>query len=92
MQAPNPNPSLFFVFDFIRNTHRTLKSIDAEKFRTGDRDARAQAQEVMGRNAFANTLVGDTSGKLALLTGGDPTDPVDFGDEIRSRARAVVQG
>ena len=46
----------------------------------------------MGRNAFANTLVGDTSGKLALLTGGDPTDPVDFGDEIRSRARAVVQG
>lgn len=91
MQAPSPHPSLFFVFDFIRNTHRTLKSIDFEKFRSGDRDARVAAQEVMGRNAFANTLVSDTSGKLALLTGGDPTNPVDFGDAIREKANAVVE-
>lgn len=46
----------------------------------------------MGRNSFADTLVNDRSGKLALLTGGDPTNPVDFGDEIRNKAKDVAEG
>lgn len=91
MQPPAPNPSIFFVFDFIRNTHRNLKGIDADKFRSGDGEARQQAQEVLERNQFAYTIVSDTSGKLALMTGGDPRNPVDFGDTIREKARALTE-
>lgn len=90
MQPPSPNPSLFFLFDFIRNTHRTLKNIDFQKFASGDPSARQEAQEVMGRNQFANSIVGDRSGRLAMLTGGDPSNPVDFGDEIRAKAGELV--
>ncbi|BCR91571.1 uncharacterized protein ACHE_70414A [Aspergillus chevalieri] len=91
MQPPATHPTIFFLFDFVRTTHRTLKSIDAEKFRTGDNEAREQAQEVLSRNQFANMLVSDRSGKLALMTGGDPTNPLDFGDDIRGKARALTE-
>lgn len=91
MQPPATHPTLFFLFDFVRTTHRTLKSIDAEKFRTGDSEARSQAQEVVSRNQFANMLVSDQTGKLALMTGGDPTNPLDFGDEIREKARILTE-
>ncbi|KAF4166473.1 hypothetical protein CNMCM6936_006437 [Aspergillus lentulus] len=50
------------------------------------------AQDVLGRNNFTNTLVNDTTGKLALMTGGDPNNPVDFGEEIREKAKALVEG
>ncbi|KAF7173577.1 hypothetical protein CNMCM6106_007633 [Aspergillus hiratsukae] len=60
-----------------------------DKFNAGDANARSQAQDVLGRNNFTNTLVNDTTGKLALMTGGDPTNPVDFGEEIREKAKAI---
>lgn len=91
MQPPTPNPTMFFTFDFLRNTHRQLRDIDADKFLAGDRAARGAAQEVLGRIQFANTLVNDRSGKLALLTGGDPNQGVDFGDEIRRLAGGLVE-
>lgn len=91
MQPPSVNSTAFFLFDFIRNTHRLFKSIDAEKFQSSVREDRDKAQEVLERNQFANLLVSDTTGKLALMTGGDPRNPVDFGDEIRQRARALVE-
>lgn len=91
MQPPNTHPTVFFLFDFIRNTHRELKQIDLDKFQAGDADARSQAQDVLGRNNFAHVLVNDTTGKLALMTGGDPTNPVDFGDEIRVKARELTE-
>lgn len=91
MQPPNPHPTLFFVFDFIRNTHRSLKSIDAGQFAAGDAEARNAAQEVLGRNQFAYTIVSDESGRLAMMTGADPSDPVDFGGIIRERARGLTE-
>ncbi|KAF7131011.1 hypothetical protein CNMCM5793_003946 [Aspergillus hiratsukae] len=91
MQPPNTHPTLFFLFDFVRNTHRELLDIDMDKFNAGDANARSQAQDVLGRNNFTNTLVNDTTGKLALMTGGDPTNPVDFGEEIREKAKALVE-
>lgn len=63
MQPPCVDRTLSFVSDFIRNSHRALKNIDFDKFRSGDPDARAVAEEVMDRNAFTNALVSDTSGK-----------------------------
>ena len=91
MQPPSVNPTAFFLYDFVRNTHTTFKNIDAEKFRSGDRQARDQAQDVFQRNAFANTLANDRSGKLALMTGGDPVNPVAFGDDIRQKTKALVE-
>ena len=91
MQPPTPNPTIFFTFDFLRNTHRQLRDIDADKFLAGDRAARGAAQEVLGRIQFANTLVNDRSGKLALLTGGDPNQGVDFGDKMRRLAGGLVE-
>jgi hypothetical protein len=91
MQPPDTHPTLFFLFDFIRNTHKQLKSIDASKLREGgDADTQNSVAEVIGRNKFAKTLIEDTSGKLALLTGGDPGKPLDFGEEIREKAKVLA--
>ncbi|KAL2009137.1 hypothetical protein VTN00DRAFT_7331 [Thermoascus crustaceus] len=89
MQPPNAHPTVFFLFDFVRNTHRTLKSIDAEKLRAGDSESRQKANDVIGRNHFTNILVNDSTGKLALMTGGDPQNPVDFGPDIKAKAQAL---
>lgn len=92
MQAPQgaqPHPTLFFLLDFIRNTRRTLQAIDQEKLHAGDSESVAKAKDVTSRNMFTLVLVKDTSGKLALMTGGDPSDPIDFGDDIREKAEAL---
>ena len=90
MQPPSVNPTVFFLFDFVRNTHRLFKSIDVDGFKAGQRAARDKLQEVKSRNQFANILVNDSTGKLALMTGGDPANPVDFGDDIRQKAKALI--
>lgn len=91
MQPPDTHPTLFFLFDFIRNTRKELKSIDLDKLRAGDAESKKQVTDVMGRNSFTNVLINDTSGKLALLTGGDPGRPVDFGEEIKEKAKVLTE-
>ncbi|GAD92244.1 conserved hypothetical protein [Paecilomyces variotii No. 5] len=91
MQPPNVNPTIFFLFDFVRNTHRQLKTIDVDKLRAGDKAARQQVTEVLARNRFANELISDKSGKLAMMTGDDPRNPVDLGPDIRAKAQALLQ-
>jgi hypothetical protein len=90
MQPPNTHPTIFFMFDFIRNTHNQLLSIDLDKLRTGDAEAKKQATDVVGRNQFTNILINDSTGKLALMTGGDPANPVDFGPDIKTKAQALL--
>ena len=90
MQPPEPNRSVLFVYDFIRNTHRNLKCIDFEGFRAGDISAHKQAKEILGRNRFACTIVYDTTGGLGFLTGSDPNVQIDFGDEIRTKVKALA--
>ncbi|CRG82913.1 hypothetical protein PISL3812_00260 [Talaromyces islandicus] len=90
MQPPDTHPTLFFLFDFIRNTHKQVQSIDPAKLRDGDANTKNSVAEVVGRNRFAKTLIDDRTGKLALLTGGDPGRPVDFGEEIREKARVLA--
>ncbi|KAL1963785.1 hypothetical protein VTN77DRAFT_7851 [Rasamsonia byssochlamydoides] len=90
MQPPNTHPAIFFMFDFIRNTHNQLLSIDADKLRAGDAEAKRQLTDVIGRNRFTNILINDTTGKLALMTGGDPRNPVDFGADIKAKAQALL--
>lgn len=78
--------------DFVRNTHQVLKGIDAQKYAAGDQGAREQVQEVIGRNQFACVLLNDSSGKLSLMTGSDPNNPVDFGANVKAKARALTEG
>ncbi|KAJ5864701.1 uncharacterized protein N7529_006617 [Penicillium soppii] len=85
-QPPNTNPTIFFVYDFVRNTHNQLKKVDAAKFAAGDSAAVGVVNEARGRNNFASLLINDTSGKMALMTGGDPSNPADFGAEVKARA------
>lgn len=75
--------------DFVRNTHQVL---NAQKYAAGEQAAREQVQEVVGRNQFACVLLNDSSGKLSLMTGSDPNDPVDFGPNIKAKARALMEG
>lgn len=91
MQPPNTHPTIFFMFDFIRNTHNALLAIDADKLRAGDKEAKRQASDVISRNHFTNLLIDDPTGKLALMTGGDPRNPVDFGPDIKAKAQALLE-
>ncbi|KAJ5334873.1 hypothetical protein N7452_007276 [Penicillium brevicompactum] len=68
-QPPNTNPSIFFSYDFIRNTYNQLKQVDPAKYAAGDKAAQDAVQEIIGRNSFASILVNDTSGKVAMITG-----------------------
>lgn len=92
MQPPATHPTIFFLMDFVRNTHQVLKRVDAQKYAAGEQAAREQVQEVVGRNQFACMLLNDSSGKLSLMTGSDPNNPVDFGPNVKAKARALMEG
>ena len=49
MQPPDTHPTLFFLFDFIRNTRKELRAIDIQKLRAGDEEAKKQLIDVIGR-------------------------------------------
>ncbi|KAJ9304953.1 hypothetical protein DTO217A2_5606 [Paecilomyces variotii] len=59
--------------------------------RAGDTTARQQVTEVLARNRFANELINDKTGKLAMMTGDDPRNPVDLGPDIKAKAQALLQ-
>ncbi|KAJ5377452.1 uncharacterized protein N7496_004861 [Penicillium cataractarum] len=88
--SPVPNPTAFFLFDFVKNTYNTLQTIDAARYASGDRQALDAIQEVTGRNQFTSVLINDSSGKLALMTGGDPSRPFDFGATIKAKAKELA--
>ena len=88
---PNRHPTIYFLYDFVRNTHNQLKAVDANKYAAGDSAAKKAVDEIEGRNGFAKMLVNDTSGKLSMLTGGDPSNPADFGPEIKAKALNLTQ-
>ncbi|CDM31911.1 unnamed protein product [Penicillium roqueforti FM164] len=88
---PNRHPTIYFLYDFVRNSHNRLQAVDPNKYAAGDNAAKVAVDEIDGRNMFANTLVNDTTGKLAMLTGGDPSNPVDFGPQIKAKALILIQ-
>lgn len=90
MQPPDTHPTLFFLFDFIRNTRKELRAIDVQRLREGDAEAKKQIIDVIGRNGFASALINDTSGRLAIMTGGDPGNPVDFGPDIKEKIKVLA--
>ncbi|KAJ5680874.1 hypothetical protein N7536_012013 [Penicillium majusculum] len=90
-QPPSTHPTIFFLYDFVRNSHNQLKAVDAEKYAAGDNAAKTAVNEIEGRNAFTNMLINDKSRKLSMMTGGDPSNPADFGPEIKNKALILTQ-
>ncbi|KAJ5816400.1 hypothetical protein N7447_008633 [Penicillium robsamsonii] len=90
-RPPNTHPTIFFLYDFVRNSFNQLMAVDADKYAAGDSGAKTTVDEVEGRNGFANMLINDTSGKLSMMTGGNPSNPADFGAEIKAKALALTQ-
>jgi hypothetical protein len=45
----------------------------------------------MGRNGFASMLTDDKTGKLAMLTRADPSNPVDFGEDVKAKTKIMAQ-
>ncbi|KAJ5124217.1 uncharacterized protein N7515_008042 [Penicillium bovifimosum] len=90
-QPPNRNPTIFFTYDFIKNTYNQIKDLDADKFAAGDPAIKSAVAEADGRNTFATLLIHDGSGKLAAMTGADPSDRPDFGPEIKTKVSALAQ-
>lgn len=91
MQPPETHPTVFFLMDFARNTQKVLRGIDAQKYAAGDQAALEQMQEVVGRSSFTCMLLTDQSGKVAIMTGADPNNPVDFGPNIKAKGRALTE-
>ncbi|KAE8151890.1 hypothetical protein BDV25DRAFT_151931 [Aspergillus avenaceus] len=83
------HPTVFYVFDFVRNSHNKLKAIDANKLQAGDRAAKEEMSDIVGRNALAEGLCsgeGPMAQMMAMMGGGS----VDFGPEVREKLRAVT--
>ncbi|KAI2786422.1 hypothetical protein POX_g08807 [Penicillium oxalicum] len=91
MAGPNPHSTIFFLCDFVKNSHKMLKSVDAEKYAAGNKQARDTIQEVVGRNQFAILLANDTTGQLAAMTAQDPSDRVDLGPTIKAKAKELAE-
>ncbi|CAI7665689.1 hypothetical protein N7533_000891 [Penicillium manginii] len=90
-QPPTPNPTIFFTYDFVRNTYNQLKAIDAAKYAAGDQVAQEAVTEVIGRNGFTHALISDTSGKMSIMMGGGPgSGPPNFGPEIKTKSEELV--
>ncbi|KAJ5555103.1 hypothetical protein N7535_007548 [Penicillium sp. DV-2018c] len=87
---PNKHPTIFFLYDFVRNTFNQIKNIDPAKFAAGDRAAKSAVAEADGRNSFASMLINDKGGQVAKMTGADPSNPADFGEDIKAKARALA--
>ncbi|KAJ5780489.1 hypothetical protein N7457_005649 [Penicillium paradoxum] len=90
-QPPNAHPTVFFLYDFVRTSNNQLKVIDADKYAANDIATKNAVGEIEGRNKFAAMLINDTSGKLAMMTGANPTIPADLGAEIKAKARALTE-
>ena len=75
---PKPQQTLYFMWDFIQRSRHMLQNLPSNKGKADE-----QLQDVMGRCLYTEILINDTTGKLAIMTGADPKNPVDFGDDVR---------
>lgn len=66
-----------------------MRELPNTKQEKGEKAAESQWSDAVGRCVFTKILVNDTTGKLALMTGADPSNPLDFGDEVKRRAEEV---
>ncbi|KAI9785248.1 MAG: hypothetical protein M1816_000496 [Peltula sp. TS41687] len=83
------SPTIYFTWDFVQRSRHMLRELPKVRRDQGQRAAKEQFADAVGRCIFGKILINDTTGKLALMTGGDPSQPVDFGDEVKRKADQV---
>ncbi|KAK8909034.1 hypothetical protein QC760_003372 [Botrytis cinerea] len=99
----NPNPSIHFLWDFVKRGEYMLLEYDtilngrplqhADQFRqgppgTGENAALKVFQEVCGRTMMLNMIVTDTTGRMAMMMGSSGPS-VDYGDNVRQAVKAL---
>ncbi|KAK6612061.1 hypothetical protein H4I96_01274 [Botrytis cinerea] len=99
----NPNPSIHFLWDFVKRGEYMLLEYDtilngrplqhADQFRqgppgTGENAALKVFQEVCGRTMMLNMIVTDTTGRMAMMMGSSGPS-VDYGDDVRQVVKAL---
>lgn len=68
-----------------------LRTLPETLAKDGKRAADDAFFDVAGRTIYTQILIDDKSPKLTMMTGGDPKNVFDFGDEIKLRAKEVVE-
>ncbi|KAF1980698.1 hypothetical protein K402DRAFT_399210 [Aulographum hederae CBS 113979] len=76
---------LFYMTAFVVRTRSMLTKLHI----TSDAHKHALKQDVMSRCMLQNLLCHDTTGKLDMMSHEDPSNPIDFGDEIREKSKAA---
>ena len=75
---PKPQQTLFFMWDFVQRSRHMLQNLPSNK-----RKAEEQFDDVVGRCIYTKVLISDSNDMLAMMTGVDPKNAVDFGDDVR---------
>ncbi|KAI9818209.1 MAG: hypothetical protein M1827_000834 [Pycnora praestabilis] len=89
MQPPHAHKTIYYIWDFVQRSRHMLNQLDPAKIDTRDNAEVEDFQDILGRCAFAETLINDDSGRLTMMTGGDPSRPFDFGADVKTKARAL---
>ncbi|KAI9748888.1 MAG: hypothetical protein M1815_002883 [Lichina confinis] len=75
---PKPQQTLFFMWDFVQRSRHMLQNLPSNK-----RKAEEQFDDVVGRCIYTKVLISDSNDMLAMMTGVDPKNAVDFCDDVR---------
>lgn len=89
MTQQGRNPTIYFTWDFVQRSRQMLRDLPKVQLEQGRRAAKEQYSDAIQRTIFSKILINDTTGKLAIMTGGDPRNPVDFGDAVKQKAEEV---
>ncbi|KAI9840811.1 MAG: hypothetical protein M1837_001284 [Sclerophora amabilis] len=87
---PQPNKVLYFMWDFVNRSRQMLRDLPTVRQEKGQAAAAEQLTDVVGRCSFSKMLMDDAEGKMGMMMGGDPRNPLDFGDPVRVKAKEVV--
>lgn len=80
------NMTLHYVGDFLNRSKTMLQGLP----RLPEAEQAECYTDVLGRCTLTKILVTDTTGKTAMMTGGDPSRPLDFGADVKAKVEAVL--
>ncbi|MCJ1347673.1 hypothetical protein MMC31_005901, partial [Peltigera leucophlebia] len=85
--ARNAPRSLYFTWDFLRRTEYNLLQVNVPALVVNNEVALEAYNDVLGRVALSCMIITDeTGGTCRMIT---QNEPVDFGVEVREKARAL---
>ncbi|MCJ1281974.1 hypothetical protein MMC26_001297 [Xylographa opegraphella] len=92
MNRSNPKASpnsLFWVWDFVTRTQQMLRDLNVSALQSGDKAAKEQYQDVIGRCAMSAQMIASDKGRLMLQMMCQGQEPVQFSEEVKQKARAL---